>query len=675
MISELGKIIFKDTISSTSDFDNFFYKKAFALIIISNLISSIFLLVLNSDMGISFSIFTILYTYIFIDYFDKYHLTFPKISYAVLLNIQAIIMMKYFNIGHATDWFFAIPAIYTLHTFQKKNEIKLKYLFLVLSGIAFVGVGVGLNNLPQITSISNVFMPFAQLIYRMHVVTLVVGLIMIWQKANRKLIDFIKTEDKLVNDILNSLPLPIYCKDSQQNLKIVYRNQHAEKTLKFSEDNFVFNQETSSEFSKAQKDFLKNEDEECIRLNKTISRKNAQIELENQHVLYLNYTKIPLYNRYILVIPENITKQVESNQHLVNYKYSLDQAAIISFADVEGNITYANELFSEISQYQPQELIGKNHRLLKSGKHDKEFYAGIWQKISHGKIWQGEICNRKKNGDLYWVFSTIIPNKDPSGKIYQYISIRFDITHKKAIEDKISHAEKFSVLGELAAGIMHEVNTPLTVLKNRSAMLHKKINQINQDSNDQLIKDIIAMNDSIERIAKITKGLKNYSRNSEKDPFENNDLTEIIHESITLCQDKIKLHGIIFNFVQPEFPINISCRRSEISQIFINMINNSIDAIEMLQDKWIKIELNIYNHEVVIRFQDSGFGINEDVQEKMMQPFFTTKENGKGTGLGLSISQNILKTHGGKMSYIKDSKNTLFEITLPLLIESDQKQA
>jgi len=673
MISELGKIIFKDSISSTTEFDNFFYKKAFALIISINLLTAIFFLALNADLGITFSFFTLIYSYVFIINYNQYHLLAPKITYALLLNIQALILIKYFNIGHATDWYFAIPAIYVLNTFQHSHEKKLKYLFLCFSIIAFIFAGI--NIYTNTLNLPATFIPLAQLIYRLNVVSLTVGLIIIWQNANRELIRFIKAEDKLVNDILNNLPLPIFCIDSLQNFNTVYQNDEAKKSLILKDDNFIFKSGISNKLSLQQKSFFRNEDINCLKEQRTISQKNAKVELENRETRYINYTKIPLFNRYILVIPENITAQVESNQDLFNYKYSLDQAAIISFADIEGNITYANDLFSEISQYQSHELIGKNHRILKSDKHDFEFYKGIWNKISNGKIWQGEICNRKKNGDLYWVFSTIIPNKDINGKIYQYISIRFDITHKKAIENKISQAEKFSVLGELAAGIMHEVNTPLTVLKNRSAMLRKKINQINQDSNDQLIKDIIAMNDSIERIAKITKGLKNYSRNSEKDPFENNELTEIIQESIILCQDKIKLHGIIFNFVQPEFPINISCRRSEISQIFINMINNSIDAIEILQDKWIKIELNVSHNEVVISFQDSGFGINEEVQEKMMQPFFTTKENGKGTGLGLSISQNILKIHGGKMTYIKDSKNTLFEITLPLLIESDQKQA
>lgn len=673
MISQLGKIILHDSISSTIDFDNYFYKKAFSIIISINLISAIFLLVLNPNLGITFSAFTIIYSYIFINYYDKFFISFPKISFAILLNIQAMIMIKYFNIGHATDWFFAIPSVYALHTFNSSKERVIKYFFVSISSIAFIYVGLFSFTIDH--TIAKELMPLAQLIYRLDVVVITLGLIIIWQKANRELITFIQTEDKLVNEILNALPLPIFCKDSHQNFKIVYRNNSAKKSLGTEKDHFIFSNESTQKLSTQQKEIFRNEDYECIKSQKAITIKNAKVQMDNQQLLYLNYTKIPVYGRYILVIPENITKQVENSQNLFNYKYSLDKAAIISFSDVAGNITYANDLFCEISGYSNDELIGQNHRLLKSGKHDSEFYKEIWDKISTGKIWQGEICNRKKTGELYWVFSTIIPNKDPDGKISQFISIRFDITHKKSIEDKISYSEKFSVLGELAAGIMHEVNTPLTVIQNRSSMLAKKLNQLPIENKEPIFKDIKAISDSIDRIAKITKGLKNYSRNSEKDPFENIDIIEIINESITLCQDKIKLHSIILNFNQPDLPIMISCRRSEISQIFINMINNSIDAIENFEDKWIKISLEINNNEVIIKFLDSGLGISQTIQDKIMQPFFTTKENGKGTGLGLSISQNILKTHGGRMNYVKESPNTLFEINLPIAVLEPQKIA
>ena len=109
----------------------------------------------------------------------------------------------------------------------------------------------------------------------------------------------------------------------------------------------------------------------------------------------------------------------------------------------------------------------------------------------------------------------------------------------------------------------------------------------------------------------------------------------------------------------------VSSRQAQISQILINLLNNSFDAIATLKNKW--IEVKGFNEEGLIKIQitDSGTGIDKSVVEKMMNPFFTTKEVGKGTGLGLSISSEILKSHGGSLKYLEDSKNTTFLITLP----------
>ena len=124
------------------------------------------------------------------------------------------------------------------------------------------------------------------------------------------------------------------------------------------------------------------------------------------------------------------TKLYESErEHL-----ALNQHAIVSIADRAGNITYVNDKFCKISGYTNDELMGQNHRILKSGVHAPEFYHELWRTIAAGNIWQGEICNRSKDGSLYWVASTITPFLDIQGEPYQYVSIRTDITHVKTAE-------------------------------------------------------------------------------------------------------------------------------------------------------------------------------------------------------------------------------------------------
>ncbi|OYU97703.1 MAG: hypothetical protein CFE21_05285 [Bacteroidetes bacterium B1(2017)] len=127
----------------------------------------------------------------------------------------------------------------------------------------------------------------------------------------------------------------------------------------------------------------------------------------------------------------------ESFKELSNFKKAIDTAALVSLTDAKANILTANENFCESCGFTLGELVGKNHNLINSGHHSSAFWGGVWEIISSGKIWQGEICNKKKNGDLFWVDSTIIPFLNDEGKPYQYLSIRFDITVRKRFEEEI----------------------------------------------------------------------------------------------------------------------------------------------------------------------------------------------------------------------------------------------
>jgi PAS domain S-box-containing protein len=126
---------------------------------------------------------------------------------------------------------------------------------------------------------------------------------------------------------------------------------------------------------------------------------------------------------------------------------ALDSHAIVSVADVPGNIVYANEKFCQVSGYTKDELIGQNHRIIKSGRHNDNFFADMWDTVSGGKIGHGEVCNRRKDGSLYWVDTSIVPFVDTNGLPYQYISIRTDISHVKESEERLSRSQSFANIG------------------------------------------------------------------------------------------------------------------------------------------------------------------------------------------------------------------------------------
>ncbi len=116
---------------------------------------------------------------------------------------------------------------------------------------------------------------------------------------------------------------------------------------------------------------------------------------------------------------------------------ALDETALVSATDAHGTIYYANDKFVEISKYSPGELIGQNHRILKSGFHPPEFYKELWGTIAQGKTWRGEIKNRAKDGSFYWVNSTIVPTMGPDNKPERYISVRIPITEQKISEEQL----------------------------------------------------------------------------------------------------------------------------------------------------------------------------------------------------------------------------------------------
>ncbi len=156
----------------------------------------------------------------------------------------------------------------------------------------------------------------------------------------------------------------------------------------------------------------------------------------------------------------NLEKKLELSskefKELNNFKNAIDSTAIVSLTDLKGIIIYANENFCKISGYSQNELHGKNHNIINSGYHPKSFWKEMWRAAGNGETWKAEICNRNKKGELYWVDSTVIPFVNDDGKVYQYLSIRFDITQRKKIEEEVKkNEEKFRLLIESATDIFY----------------------------------------------------------------------------------------------------------------------------------------------------------------------------------------------------------------------------
>ena len=222
---------------------------------------------------------------------------------------------------------------------------------------------------------------------------------------------------------------------------------------------------------------------------------------------------------------------------------------------------------------------------------------------------------------------------------------------------------RLASLGKMAGGIAHEVNNPLAILKMASRNLVREIDS-ETPNKEKVLKSTKTIDDTVVRINKTIQSLKSLSRQATADPPIESNIHDIIENTLSVCEEKFKNHQIFFNVKENTNP-KVLCRPNEVSQVLLNLLNNSYDAVEELEDKWIQVVTSIKNDKVCISVIDSGNGISQEIAAEIMQPFFTTKPIGKGTGLGLSISKNLLESQQGELIIDHESANTKFDILLP----------
>jgi PAS domain S-box-containing protein len=278
-------------------------------------------------------------------------------------------------------------------------------------------------------------------------------------------------------------------------------------------------------------------------------------------------------------------------------------------------------------------------------------------------------------------FITIKNNGNEKHISIKYLKIPDDeITHTLIIDDvtekvniqwelalqKMNSAAsaRLASLGEMAGGVAHEINTPLAALKLLQGQVLEELTEKNVDL-ARIEKMTNKMEKTTDRISKIIQGMRNITRDGSKDPMAVESLKSIIEDVVSLSWEKFSQSNSELNINNIDETILVKCRAVEIAQVLLNFLNNSIDAISDLENKWVELKVTKNENNVEIYITDSGAGIPSDIAEKIFNPFFTTKDVGKGTGLGLSISLGIIRAHGGNVKLNKDCPNTQFVISLP----------
>lgn len=358
-----------------------------------------------------------------------------------------------------------------------------------------------------------------------------------------------------------------------------------------------------------------------------------------------------------------------------NQKFALDQHSIVAITDNAGRISYVNDKFCKISQFDREELLGQNHRILNSGTHPKKFFVDMWRTIAHGGVWHGEICNRRKDGSFYWVDSTIVPFLDDQGKPIQYIAIRTDITARKQQEQQLRRARDEAqaadqAKSEFLAVMSHEIRTPMNGMIGVLDLMR------DWQLTDEQREYVDAATHGAHNLLKLLNNVLDYS----KIDTQNIKLEQLefipamtLQEVRDMYHARAQAKGVALQVeIDPSLPEEMIGDPTRWRQIVLNLIDNAIKFTTegSIQLRLYALRLSSTNAYIRLEIQDSGIGIPEQAQHKIFTAFTqadssTTRHYG-GTGLGLSIVAKLVELMQGKLGVISQpGQGSTFWVELP----------
>jgi len=371
----------------------------------------------------------------------------------------------------------------------------------------------------------------------------------------------------------------------------------------------------------------------------------------------------------------DITERRQAEEDRTRLTTAVEQSDdSIVMTDTTGKILYVNQAFERTSGYSREEAIGANPRILKSGNHDEEFYRHMWETVVAGKVWTGNIINKKKDGSLYEEKCSISPVKDFSGNIVNIVAVKRDVTQEVKLQKQLVQAQKMESIGTLAGGIAHDFNNLLTIMSG-----YAEIALLEMEEKDKGYGELSIVREAAARGADLVRQLLTLSRRVESSRRPTN-LNHAVRRTEKLLTRTIPKMIAIELSLEDDLR-TIDADPGQIEQIIMNLAINGRDAMPeggrlvietrnvFLDGEYCSSYVGVAPGEyVLLSVADTGYGMKKEVLERIFEPFFTTKRPGEGTGLGLSMVYGIVKAHGGHVGcYSEPGLGTTFRVYFPVM--------
>ncbi len=348
----------------------------------------------------------------------------------------------------------------------------------------------------------------------------------------------------------------------------------------------------------------------------------------------------------------------------------------VVITDIDGLIEYVNPKFTEATGYTPEEAIGNNPRILKSGDKSPEEYKAMWDTIKSGKVWRGEFHNKRKDGTLYWEFASISPIKAEDGNIVNFIAVKEDITERKEMEEALIGAKTAAeaankAKSEFLAIMSHELRTPLNAINGFSEIM--QLEMLGPLGNPDYAEYSKNIHDAGKHLLQVINDLLDISKieaEEQKLDKEEINVKEIISSAIALVNGRALKGGVELSFDVPEdFPC-LFADRLRTKQILLNLLTNAIKFTPKKGRVVVRAFIS-GNKFIALQVQDTGIGIAPENIPKVFNPFGQVDDimvrNQEGTGLGIPLTKTLAELHGGSLEIESEvGKGTTVTVTLPL---------